>query len=166
MRIIVNDSSALIDLRKGGLLEFLVELPFEFVISDGILADELLSFKRSEIAFMRRRMNVVTLDGIEIQVVARLQRQHPALSLHDCSSLVIAQRESGCILLTGDRRLRVCAEAVPIECHGVLWVVEELTKAKLVSEKLLIKALEIWRDDSTVRLPAAALFQAISRMKR
>ncbi len=54
MRIIVNDSSALIDVKKGGLLEILVELPFEFVVSDELLADELLSFTKSEIAFMRR----------------------------------------------------------------------------------------------------------------
>lgn len=153
MRIIVNDSSALIDLRKGGLLEILVGLPFEFVISDGILADELLSFTRSEITFMRRRMKVVTLDGSEMLSVGELQGRFPALSLHDCSSLVIAQREPGCILLTGDRRLRARAEAVRLECHGVLWVIEELAKAKLASAKILIKALELWRDDSTVHLP-------------
>lgn len=34
MRIIVSDSSALIDLRKGGLLELFFKLPFEFVIPD------------------------------------------------------------------------------------------------------------------------------------
>ncbi len=41
MRIIVNDSSALIDLKKGGLLEIFLGLPFTLVVSDDLLADEL-----------------------------------------------------------------------------------------------------------------------------
>lgn len=166
MRIIVNDSSALIDLKKGGLLEIFVELPFEFVVSGAIVADELLSFTRGEIAFMRRKMAVVTLSGEEMTRVRELQLSSPVLSLHDCSSLVIAQREVGCILLTGDRRLRAKAEAARVECHGILWVVDEIAKAKLASSKALLKALEAWRDDSTVHLPSAELSRTINRFKR
>ena len=166
MRIIVNDSSALIDLKKGGLLEVLVELPFEFVVSDALLADELLSFTKHDIAFMRRKMTVATLDGSEMLRVAAIQASSVALSFHDCSALVMAQRESGCILLTGDRRLRTKAEAAQVECHGVLWIVEELAKAKLALPKTLLKALEAWREDSTVRLPSTELNQAINRYKR
>ena len=33
MRIIVSDTSCLIDLRRGGLLELFLELPYEFVIT-------------------------------------------------------------------------------------------------------------------------------------
>src|SRR5688572_4442034 len=106
MRIVVNDSSALIDLKKGGLLEVFVELPFEFVVSDALLADELLSFTKAEVEFMRHRMTVVTLNGQEMLRVAQLQATSPALSIHDCSALLIAKRQTGCILLTGDKRLR------------------------------------------------------------
>jgi hypothetical protein len=62
MRIIVNDSSALIDLKKGGLLEIFLGLPFTLVVSDDLLADELLSFTKAEIALMRRKMSVATLN--------------------------------------------------------------------------------------------------------
>ncbi len=166
MRIIVNDTSALIDLKKGGLLEVLVGLPFEFVVSDSIVSDELLSFSKSEIAFMRRKMIVASLDGSAMQRVAELQAASPALSLHDCAALVVAQQEKNCILLTGDRRLRAKAESAAVECHGVLWVVEELAKARLAPVRTLLRALETWRDDSAVRLPAAELAQAIARLKR
>jgi len=44
MRIIISDSSALIDLRKGEILELFLRLPFEFVIPDALLESELLSF--------------------------------------------------------------------------------------------------------------------------
>lgn len=145
MRVVVTDSSALMDLRKGGLLEVLVQLPFEFVVSDALVADELLSFTKSEVAFMRRKMTVASITGEENARVAAMQSSSPALSFHDCVSLILATRETGLLLLTGDRRLRSRAEAVHVECHGVLWVVEQLSKAKPVSPKVLMKALHIWR---------------------
>jgi len=43
MRIIVNDSSALIDLAKTRLLENLLRLPYRFVIPDVLYADELIT---------------------------------------------------------------------------------------------------------------------------
>ena len=68
--------------------------------------------------------------------------------------------------MTGDRRLRAKAEGAEIECHGVLWAVEQIAAAKLATSKTLIKTLEAWRDDSTVRLPLAELTQLIGRLKR
>lgn len=165
MRIVVNDSSALIDLKKGGLLEIFVELPFEFVISDALLADELLSFTKSEVLLMRRRMTVVSLDGEEMAAVADAQASSPALSFHDCISLIIAKREAGCILLTGDKRLRTKAESSNVECHGVLWAVDEIAKGKLATGKMLVKALERWKDDKTVRVPASEIHQLITRLR-
>ena len=44
MRIVVSDSSCLIDLRKVSLLEALLELPYEFVIPNTLFEDELLKF--------------------------------------------------------------------------------------------------------------------------
>lgn len=80
MRIIVNDSSALIDLKKGGLLEIFLGLPFTLVVSDDLLADELLSFTKAEIALMRRKVSVATLDGDEMDRVRETQRASPALN--------------------------------------------------------------------------------------
>lgn len=166
MRIIVNDSSALIDLKKGGLLEIFLSLPFTLLVSDDLLADELLSFTKTEISLMRRKMSVTSLSGVEMKRVRQVQRESPALSLHDCASFVLAQREKGCILLTGDKRLRAKAESTAIECHGVLWAVEHIAEAKLAKVKMLLKALEIWQNDSTVRLPQADLDKAITKLKR
>ena len=150
---------------KGGLLEIFLGLPFTLVVSDDLLADELLSFTKAESAVMRRKMAVASLDGEEMELVAQTQREAPALSLHDCAAFVLAQREDGCILLTGDRRLRAKAEGAEIECHGVLWAVEQIAAEKLATTKTLIKTLKAWRDDSTVRLPHAELTQLIARLK-
>ena len=58
MRIIVSDSSCLIDLRKGKLLGPFLKLPYELVIPDVLLENELLSFTKREIALMRREMSL------------------------------------------------------------------------------------------------------------
>src|SRR5262245_48284081 len=166
MRIIVNDSSALIDLKKGRLLEVFLRLPFEFVVADAILADELLSFSRSEVSLMRKHMVVTALDPGQVKNVNELQAAAPALSLYDCMSFVIAESNPGCILLTGDKRLRNRAEAAQMECHGVLWIVDEVAKAGLATARSLIKTLETWRDDTTVRLPSSEIQSAIARFRR
>lgn len=55
MRIIINDSSALIDLAKTRLLECLLQLPYRFVIPDVLYADELITlrhYRREELLDM------------------------------------------------------------------------------------------------------------------
>ena len=44
MRIVVSDSSCLIDLRKASLLDALVRLPYELLIPNTLFEDELLKF--------------------------------------------------------------------------------------------------------------------------
>lgn len=165
MRIIVADSCALIDLKKGGLLDIFLELPFELIVPDIILADELLSFTEVETASMQRKMTVGHLDGEQARQAEGIQGVNPALSLHDCAAFVLVQANPGAVLLTGDRRLRILAESAGVECHGVLWAVDEMVKAKPASRKLLIGALETWRDDVLVRLPAADLDRTLRRLR-
>jgi hypothetical protein len=44
MRIIVSDSSCLIDLRKASLLDVFLRLPYEILIPNTLFEDELLKF--------------------------------------------------------------------------------------------------------------------------
>ncbi|HRI89799.1 MAG TPA: hypothetical protein PK869_16110 [Candidatus Hydrogenedentes bacterium] len=166
MRIIVSDSCALIDLKKGRLLDVFVQLPYELVVPDMVLADELLSFSKAETALMRRCMTVVHLDGNQVLRMHREQHANPALTHYDCAAVVIAEANPDAILLTGDRRLRAVAVSAGIECHGVLWVVEELDKAKLTTKARLLSAMELWRADLLVRLPREELERLIARFKR
>jgi len=166
MRIIVSDSSALIDLKKGGLLEALLSLPFEFVIPAALLDAELLSFAKGEIALLQKQMTAATLDGTGMDRAQAVLAASPALSTYDCIAFIVAEDHPGCIMLTGDKRLREKAEAAGMECHGVLWVVDELARARLTTAKTLLRALLAWQDDSTVQLPLRELEAMIARFKR
>jgi hypothetical protein len=85
----------------------------------------------------------------------------PALSLLDGFALVVAIQHPGAILLTGDKRMRQRAESSRIECHGVLWIVEELLKLPNPDTKTLRAALHNWREDPYVRLPASEIERLI-----
>ncbi len=165
MRIIISDSSALIDLRKGLILELFLKLPFEFVIPDALIESELLSFTKKEINLLKKQMSVATLDGQDVEKAQSIVSAVPALSMIDGFALVVAEKYPGCILLTGDRRMRLKAEETNIECHGVLWIVEELAKMQSISSKILLSTLKTWRDDPYVRLPQSEIEGLISLVK-
>lgn len=165
MQTVVGDSAALIDLKKGGLLEIFARLPLTILVPEGVLADELLSFTQDEIAWMRRAMTVAVLNAQELEHVQTFLAAMPALSYHDGTSLVITLQAPGRILLTGDRRLREMAARLGIECHGVLWVVEVIARANLAPRRKLVKTLQTWRADSLVRLPRQEIEALLARLR-
>ena len=64
MRIVVSDSSCLIDLRKVSLLDALLRLPFEFLIPNTLFEDELLKFTAAQKkALLRGGLQVIDLPG-------------------------------------------------------------------------------------------------------
>ena len=48
MRIIVSDSSCLIDLRKASLLQTFLRLPYDILIPNTLFEEELLKFTTEE----------------------------------------------------------------------------------------------------------------------
>ena len=69
-------------------------------------------------------------DGVSLALAYR--QQAPALSLLDCFALVLAQTRSW-VLLSGDGALRQLAADEAVECHGVLWLLDEMHDADVVS---------------------------------
>ena len=116
MRIIISDASALIDLSKMRLLEALVVLPYEFVIPDVIFEKELLRIE----PYTRDNLRVLgfqvgSLDGAQVSRAIAFNHEHTALSVEDCFAFVLAEDTEGCILLTGDGRLRA-------RCSATIWM--------------------------------------------
>lgn len=65
--VIVNDSSCLIDLRKGGLLATALLLPFRFVVALPLIAAELHGFNDSDWNDLRGRgLEVIDLDPKQV----------------------------------------------------------------------------------------------------
>lgn len=164
MRIIISDTSCLIDLRKVALLAAFLRLPFEILIPNTLFEDELLSFTANEKkALIEAGLKVVDLPGAQVSRARDVIRSRPRLSIHDGFAFALAETRSGCILLTGDSELRLLAESSRIEVHGVLWVCDQLFEAKLSTAAQLHAALSRLAADPAVRLPRRELAAYIRR---
>ena len=164
MRIVVSDSSCLIDLRKVSLLDALLRLPFEFLIPDTLFEDELLKFTAAQKkALLRGGLKVVDLPGERVLRAQAVLRQAPRLSVNDGFAFALAESQPGCILLTGDGGLRDLATQNQMEVHGVLWVIDEIHRNQIETAKTLLAVLKAFSLDPAVRLPKRDLSACIKR---
>jgi hypothetical protein len=84
-------------------------------------------------------------------------------SIHDGFAYVLAESHPGCVLLTGDLRLRALADQSQIEVHGILWVFDELLKNQLSTANSLHAILSQFAVDQGVRLPKKDLTAYLKR---
>ena len=149
---VVNDASCLIDLRKGGLLAVLRNLPYRFVVP-------LPQWRQLDDAGMITH----DLTPDEVAQALALKERRPALSANDSLCFVTALTHDG-ILLTGDALLRRVATESGLRVHGVLWIVDQLDVARGCARSLLIQALKTWKDDGTVFLPQVELSNRLENL--
>lgn len=164
MRIIVSDSSCLIDLRKALLLEAFLSLPYEILIPNTLFEDELLKFTvEQKQALLDGGLQVVDIPGTGVLRAQEVIRAKPKLSIHDGFAFALAESHAGCILVTGDGDLRTLAATHGIEVHGLLWIVEQIHQTGVKPGRDLLVALRVLEQDPTVRLPRRELTIAIRR---
>ncbi len=154
MRIVVSDTSCIIDLHKVDLLFALLELPYSFVIPHMLFDDELHRLTAAEKTQLQHRgLEVQELDGDSVAHAVNYFNAHPALHLNDCFALRMAEELDNAILMTGDANLRAVATEKAVEVHGVLWVADQLDQCALVDRTVLQAAMRVFRDDPLVFLP-------------
>lgn len=164
MRIILSDSSCLIDIGKASLLDAFLKLPYEILILNTLFEDELLKFTNSQKrALIRGGMKVIDLSGECILRAQQVVRTAPRLSIHDGLALAFAEGHVGCILLTNDGHLRTLAASHDIEVHSVLWVIDEIHTNQLSTAASLHAALRLLAKHPTVGLPRRDLAAYIRR---
>lgn len=162
--IIVNDASALIDLKKGELLHVIGALPFRWIVPLPIREEEMLSFSGQDWATLEASgFEVFDLPPELVGEAFTVRRTFPGLSANDCFCLVSASSHENAVLLTGDGALRTVAEAREIEVHGVLWIADHLFDARACDGALLRRALTIWDEDPAVRLPRQEILNRLQR---
>lgn len=164
MRIVVSDSSCLIDLRKASLLDVFLRLPHEILIPNTLFEEELVRFTpEQKESLIRGGLQVIDLPGERVLRARTIARALPHLSIHDGFAFALAESRPGCILLTGDGGLRGLAEENDIEVHGVLWVIDEIHANGLATTQALLEALHGLAADDSVRLPRRDLAAQIRR---
>ena len=150
LQVLASDTSVLIDLDRGSLLTASFRLPYRFAVPDLLYRQELQNWNGKEL--VKLGLSVEVLDGNGVYRALAYRRQVPALSLPDCFALTLAQTRSW-ILLSGDNDLRQLAANEAVECHGVLWLLDEMCTAAVVSIRELHDGLTALAAHPRCRLP-------------
>jgi predicted nucleic acid-binding protein len=157
-RVVINDASCLIDLHKVGLVEVMLQLPYDFVVALPVAHNEVLDFTDADWKrFFGAGLEQVDLDPGQVGRAIAHRSRHAKLTAEDCFSLVLAEDIKDSILLTGDAELRSVAVGKGCEVHGVIWVTDEIYSRSLLANVKLAKCLEAWLNDPLVRLPVGQL---------
>ena len=99
----MSDTSVLIDLDRGSLVESTFRLPFEFTVPDLLYERELREHGGPD--FVRLGIRVEELDGDGVALALGYLRKRRARSLPDSFALALAKRNAW-TLLSRDRELR------------------------------------------------------------
>lgn len=150
MIFLVSDTSILIDLERGGLLEAVFSSGMAFVVPDLLYEREL----ENDIGPYLRTLGlgVVSLSPEELKFVQQVNSERRGLSLPDCFALSCATRPDY-RLVTGDGLLRKEATKRLGEVYGLLWLLDQMFASGKVPSDLLANSLATIAQHRKARLP-------------
>lgn len=160
MIILVSDTSVLIDLERGGLLEHAFSCGLTMVVPDLLYVREL----ESENGPLLRKLGlgIVALDPDEVDFAQQLRSQRPGLSLPDCFALSCARRQDHA-LVSGDKLLRTEAQAHACAVYGLLWILDQMEASGRIGPAMLHEGLSrIWNHPRR-RLPKSEVMERLER---
>lgn len=162
MKILVSDTSVLIDLERGGFLDSCFRLSVQFAVPDLLYARELADFGGPEL--IKRGLLVEELTPEELALAQSIRAAHPKLSLPDAFAYSLAAGR-GWTLLTGDGELRALAQVKQIPFFGVLWVLDQFFDGNVVEAVALATGLQTIADHPRCRLPRAEIHLRLERYR-
>jgi hypothetical protein len=161
--LLVSDTSVLVDLDRGRLLEALFGLPFSIGVPDVLYADELEKWNGDRLLSLGLRVLELGPDGVTL--AQSYVKASTSISVPDAFALALC-KAGGHTLLTGDRRLRSLAETEHVTCHGLLWVLDEIEDAGTAGPEVLLAGLEQIVASRRVRLPMEQVRHRLERYRR
>lgn len=134
-------------------------MEYQYSISRSTFDDEIVKSDEMRSRLLELGLSLIDITDDEYNDSLLYMERYPKLSVYDALALSIAKRRAW-VLLTGDKPLRKAAEQEQVECHGTLWVYDQLKEqGKMKPTEIraaivdLIKAVETGR----CRFPMAEL---------
>ncbi|MCX7097659.1 MAG: DUF3368 domain-containing protein [Methylococcales bacterium] len=146
--LLISDANILIDLEDGGLITELFQLPFEFQVPDLLFVDEL---EADHGYLLAHGLQLGELTPESMKEAEMLVKKYKQPSRYDCFALVLAKQQA-CPLLTGDQNLRKAANQEDVEVKGTLWLIETMTKHRVINVEVARLAYQRMRQKGR-RLP-------------
>lgn len=123
-------------------------LGYDYYISRWTFDDELLEPDTMRTELLNLGLNLADIDPMEMEAAVGYTQSYPQLSLYDGLALAIA-KQRGWVLLNGDKPLRKVAEREKVECHGTIWVYDQLKEEGIISQKEMTAAMDALRKHRT-----------------
>lgn len=162
MPLLISDSSVLIDLIDGGLIDRLFQLPAEFATPVALFIEEL---EDSYPDLPMKGLKLVEYDGVDwLGGIEAFKTLYRGPSDMDLLALLIAQQQ-GCPLITGDKKLRKAAEQEKVEVRGTLSLVEDMVVYALITVAEAEAAYRQMRLAGS-RLPWEDVKQQVARLRK
>jgi len=162
-QLLVSDTSVLIDLERGSLLQATFQLPTPLAVPDVLYERELRAGNGEFLLSLGLRR--LSLDHAGATLAQTYISRARALSVPDAFALALA-KQGGHVLVCGDRALRELAAAEQVICHGLLWVLDEILAANILSGADLAAALRAIAEHPRCRLPQAIVTEHLDRYSR
>ena len=160
--ILVSDTSVLIDLERGGLLEAVFALPYELAVPDVLYDYEMQGDWGEGLVRLGLRVAEVSKEGVASAL--RYRQQRSSLSVPDSFALALA-KERQWPLLTGDGQLRALAGGENVECHGMLWLLDIMEEAGTPGIQRLHDGLTALAAHPRCRLPRREITIRLERYR-
>ncbi len=160
MIVLVSDTSVLIDLERGGLLEAAFSCGLTMVVPD-LLYDRELEHSNGAL-LCTLGLGVVSLSPDEVAFAQRLKTQQRGLSLPDCFALSCARRPDHA-LVTGDKLLRTEAEERHCRVYGLLWILDQMEASGAIGRTMLHEGLTRISNHVRCRLPRGEVQARLTR---
>lgn len=161
-RVLVADSSVLIDIERGALLEAAFATSYDFRVPDLLYHQELADHGGDRLLALG--LKVQSLNGDAVVQSLAYRRAVPALSRPDCFALSLAARNSY-VLLTGDSKLRQLAATEGVACHGLLWLLDRIESEGTTSDQRLLDGLTAVSAHPRCRLPKDEILCRLARYR-
>ena len=160
MAILVSDTSVLIELERGNLLEAAFSCGLTMVVPDLLYQIEIENENGTYLKSLG--LGVVALSPEEVELAQTIKQQRPALSLPDCFALSCALRQNH-VLVTGDQKLRNEAAARKAEVCGLFWILDQMEACGKFSLSTLHEGLSKISAYPRCRLPKDEVKKRLTR---
>lgn len=167
-KIVLNDTNIIIDLMSINMFDSLIRLPWEVHITD-MVKTELEHEDQIVMAEKAIERGCLLVDSFSGEEVGEIHERHEFiqkttnLSICDCSVWYASEKHHYTVL-TGDKKLRNVVEKYGIEVHGILYVIEEMQNANLLSPSDVVDILDRLQNSKS-RLPQNAIDALKIKMK-
>lgn len=149
MLLLISDANILIDMEAGGLLDKLFLLPMHFGIPDVLYWEEI---EPGTPGLAARGLLLMEISSAFVQYAAALPGKHGThASSNDYLALALAKQEA-CALLTGDRALKMAAEAEDVQVMGTVWLLQAMLEHQVLQLDEALAALALMKERNR-RLP-------------